>query len=670
MKEPKYSPKSAELTERKKDNTMSLSVLKEYSNRYGKDKSLVLAGGGNTSFKDGDTLYVKGSGTSLATIDESGFVVMNRTKLAEIWQKKYSDVTSEREAQVLADMMAARRPGEEAKRPSVETLLHDLFPQKYILHVHPAKVNAITCSQKGQDVISELFPDAVWIDECEPGYKLAAKCRQELIKFRDERGSFANLLFLQNHGIFFAANSREELDELVSSTMSKIESQIKKESDFTDYGTDTDTAAKIAPVLRMLYDRDGNAAVKFTCNNEIAKYAADEKAFSVLKEPISPDHIVYCKAEPLFIDSFEPEAIAERFNAFVERRGFKPKVVFAKGTGLFTIGNTAKEAATVLDVWTDCMTVTSLAENFGGVRHMAPAMQDFIINWEAESYRAKVSLSQGAVKPLKGKIAIVTGSAQGFGAGIAEYLANAGASVVIADMNLEGAKSTADAISEKCGVPALAVFANVSDEASVENMIKETVLNFGGLDVFVNNAGIVRAGSLDEMTKQNFELVTAVNYTAYFLCAKYASKIMKIQRSVAPEYITDIIEINSKSGLSGSNKNFAYAGSKFGGLGLTQSFAMELAPYGIKVNAVCPGNFLDGPLWSDPVKGLFVQYLNAGKVPGARTVDDVRKFYEAKVPLGRGCRIEDVAKAVLYIIDQKYETGQAVPVTGGQEMLK
>ena len=172
------------------------------------------------------------------------------------------------------------------------------------------------------------------------------------------------------------------------------------------------------------------------------------------------------------------------------------------------------------------------------------------------------------------------------------------------------------------------------------------------------------------MTKANFELVAAVNYTAYFLCAKYASAVMKLERAASPEYMTDIVEINSKSGLSGSNKNFAYAGSKFGGIGLTQSFAMELAPYGIKVNAVCPGNFLNGPLWSDPEKGLFVQYLNAGKVPGAKTVEDVKKFYESKVPLGRGCEIEDVAKAVLYIIDQKYETGQAVPVTGGQEMLK
>jgi sorbitol-6-phosphate 2-dehydrogenase len=144
---------------------------------------------------------------------------------------------------------------------------------------------------------------------------------------------------------------------------------------------------------------------------------------------------------------------------------------------------------------------------------------------------------------------------------------------------------------------------------------------------------------------------------------------MKAQRIASPQYMSDIIQINSKSGLGGSYKNFSYSGSKFGGIGLTQSFALDLAEYGIKVNAVCPGNYLDGPLWSDPENGLFIQYLNAQKIPGARTIEDVRKYYESKVPLGRGCTIEDVFKAIMYIINQKYETGQALPVTGGQVML-
>ncbi len=320
---------------------------------------------------------------------------------------------------------------------------------------------------------------------------------------------------------------------------------------------------------------------------------------------------------PLAIDCEDIDCIKKAFADYVAKNGKKPEAVLVKGLGALT---------------------ASCAGNDTG--------------------------------RIAGKITIVTGSAQGFGKGIAEEMAKEGGYIVVADMNEAGAKATAAELCEKFGAGrAIAVGANVSDEASVKTMVAKCVAEFGGLDVFVNNAGIVRAGSLEEMTKSNFELVTAVNYTAYFLCAKYASAVMKVQRAVCPDYLTDIVEINSKSGLEPSNKNFAYAGSKFGGIGLTSSFALELAPYGIKVNAVCPGNFLNGPLWSDPEKGLFVQYLNAGKVPGAKTVEDVRRFYEAKVPLNRGCEVMDVVRAILYIIEQEYETGQAIPVTGGQVML-
>jgi sorbitol-6-phosphate 2-dehydrogenase len=211
---------------------------------------------------------------------------------------------------------------------------------------------------------------------------------------------------------------------------------------------------------------------------------------------------------------------------------------------------------------------------------------------------------------------------------------------------------------------------NVSDETSVGEMIRETVLSYGGLDLLVSNAGVLKAGSLEELDLQSFEFVNRINYTGFFLCCKYASQTMKIQHNFQSDYFMDIVQINSKSGLSGSNKNFAYAGSKFGGIGLTQSFALELVQFNIKVNAICPGNFFDGPLWSDPKHGLFVQYLRTGKVPGARSIEEVRRFYESKVPMKRGCRVEDVARALLYIVNQTYETGQAMPVTGGQIMLK
>ena len=266
---------------------------------------------------------------------------------------------------------------------------------------------------------------------------------------------------------------------------------------------------------------------------------------------------------------------------------------------------------------------------------------------------------------LAGKIAIVTGAAQGFGKGIAEEMYREGATVVIADMNLPGAQ----AVAAELGAHACAIGVNVTSEESVAAMIQQTVEKYGGLDILVSNAGVAKAGSLMELEPKTFDFVTSINYTGYFLCAKYAAAIMEAQYRADHEWYGDIITINSKSGLEGSKNNYAYAGSKFGGIGLTQSFALELCPYNIKVNAICPGNYLDGPLWSDPERGLFVQYLNAGKVPGAKTVEDVRKYYMAKVPMNRGCFPADVAKAIFYAVEQKYETGQAIPVTGGQVML-
>ena len=283
------------------------------------------------------------------------------------------------------------------------------------------------------------------------------------------------------------------------------------------------------------------------------------------------------------------------------------------------------------------------------------------------TYRAEYASPAGRAS---GKVAVVTGGAQGFGLEIATDLAQQGAMVALADINAEGVRAAAEQINAQCGrAAACGVRVNVADLDSVNAALEEVVARFGGVDLFVSNAGVLRAGSVKDLSVKDLDFVTSVNYKGYFLCVKAVAPIMALQHAAAPGNWFDIIQINSKSGLAGSNKNGAYAGSKFGGIGLTQSFAMELVEDGIKVNAVCPGNFYDGPLWAHPETGLFRQYLDSGKVPGARTFEDVKRFYESKVPMRRGCTTPDVMKAVYYLMEQSYETGQAVPVTGGQVML-
>ena len=650
---------------------MNLLPLIEMSNRYGANDDYVLAGGGNTSYKENGIMYVKGSGTSLADITAEQFVAMDVAKLLDIVKKEYASNISddEREIHALNNMMAAKLPGEDTKRPSVESILHAMFPYNFVLHVHPALVNGLTCSKDGKEKCLKLFAgDAIWIDLTKPGFILAQKCNQIFEEHAQATGKYPQIVLLENHGIFVAAHTVSEIDNLMTRVMCKLGDTVNVMPNFDYAPFDTGLACSVAPALRMLYSSDGLANVVFETNLNVMSFVANAESFAPLTRPFTPDHIVYCKDEPLFLSS--DDDIASAFSNYVDRKGFKPKIVAVEGLGFFALGATRKEAIGAQTLFLDAVKIGVYSKSFGGAKPLPDEFAKFILNWEAEQYRSKISNTASAAGRLAGRIAIVTGGAQGFGKGIAESLAAEGAYICVADLNLDGAAACAAELNSKFGSHrAIAALVDVSDEASVEKMVCKTVLSFGGLDILISNAGVLIAGSVSDMTKDKFDFVTRVNYSGYFLCTKYASEPMKVQNKYVPNYLMDIIEINSKSGLEGSNKNFAYAGSKFGGIGLTQSFAMELVEYGIKVNAICPGNLLDGPLWSDPERGLFRQYLDSGKVAGAKTIDDVRKFYEAKVPLGRGCTTEDVARAIIYAVEQKYETGQAIPVTGGQVML-
>ncbi len=652
-----------------------LKQLVEISRFYGSKKDYVIAGGGNTSCKDEKKIWVKASGTSLANIPIDDFVVLHRKKLKSLSEQTFSDDPQQREVQVKEALSECLVDPNSGKRPSVETSLHELIRYRFVVHMHPTLVNGLMCSRNARTITHKLFGEkALFVPYTDPGYTLFHCLKKKVLSFRKTFGEDPKIIFLENHGVFVSSDSVGEIKKIYREIMSALQTAIDKPLEIKSQPI-PGLVIETVPAVRMMLAGDAFPVVRLCTNSLLLPYTRNKTSFDKISKPFIPDAVVYCRKEWIYIENTSNpdkllEELGHKLKEYEDRNGYKPKIVVLKNVGVLGIDSDSRSVDTVLKVFEDLVKIRYYSEFFGRGKVLTNSQIDFIDQWEVENYRRKISKGSMSGHSARNMIALVTGGAQGFGKGITEALFHSGADVVIADINGKQGKKLENHLNvQALRNRALFLKADVTRPKEVRNLMVQTVANFGGLDLLISNAGVLKAGSLDEMDPESFDLVTKVNYTGYFNCAKAASEIFIIQQKQRPDKYSDIIQINSKSGLKGSNKNFAYAGSKFGGIGLTQSFALELIPFKIKVNSICPGNFFDGPLWSDPENGLFVQYLRAGKVPGAKSIADVKKQYESLVPMGRGCEVDDVMKAIWYAMDQKYETGQAIPVTGGQVML-
>jgi NAD(P)-dependent dehydrogenase (short-subunit alcohol dehydrogenase family)/rhamnose utilization protein RhaD (predicted bifunctional aldolase and dehydrogenase) len=668
------------------------------SQRFGRDPEYTRGGGGNSSVKHGGVVYIKPSGVSLAIIEAEDLVPLATAPLLDLLLSGGAEADEARIPGAPDPVMRAaakvRLAEARGRRPSVELMFHSLLPEHFVLHTHAVVPNAVTCNQAGEELMGELFGDeALWVPYTDPGLPLARAINELRGAHEARTGQSApRITFMGDHGIIVSADTIAEIAQLNEHVMDTVRTKLER-SGLTigssgraaarivaDEARATAMVRAIGPTLRALVSADGSPLklVTYDPAPAAADYLESEDgANAVVGGPMTPDQIVYSGSFPLVFDPPTDVAIEEipsllsaAFEANVAEHEFAPIVTVVPGLGIFTAGDTWKEVDTARHIYLDCLRVYESADRIGRVRALAHEERGFIEHWEVEAYRKNAAAFDRSPGRFAGKVALITGAAQGFGLGVAKGLAQEGGTVILADLQAEQAAVEAAAIGAEFGLGrAWSVEMNVADEASTQAAVDAVVERYGGLDLFVANAGVARAGTIEDLPLQQFDLVTNINYRGYLLGTRAVAPILAAQHKARPSYLGDIININSKSGLEGSKRNYAYAGSKFGAIGLTQSFALELVEDGIKVNAVCPGNFLDGPLWSDPEDGLFVMYLKAGKVPGATTVEDVRAFYEAKVPMGRGCTPQDVVEGILYLVSQQYETGQALPVTGGQVML-
>jgi rhamnose utilization protein RhaD (predicted bifunctional aldolase and dehydrogenase) len=344
-----------------------LKTITELSHEFGSD-DFVKGGGGNTSCKNADTLWVKPSGTTLGGLLPETFVAMNRAKINALYAVEPPAGKSAREELVKNVMADAVVPGSSG-RPSVEAPLHNVFDATFVVHTHPAMVNGMTCAKNGRAVCAKLFPEALWIGYIDPGYTLCMHVRAEIEKFRAAQGCEPAMLFLENHGVFIAANTADEIRALYTGIMTTLKAEYDKAGISTEL-TVSNADATASETIHSLLGADG-------------AFVAVCSPFAAAQGPITPDHIVYSKSYP-----FTGELTEENIAAFKMKQGYLPRVIVTD-KAIYGAGASQKVADLALILAQDGALVQQLTAAFGGLRFMSDAAREFIENWEVESYRAK-----------------------------------------------------------------------------------------------------------------------------------------------------------------------------------------------------------------------------------------------------------------------------------------
>jgi NAD(P)-dependent dehydrogenase (short-subunit alcohol dehydrogenase family) len=252
---------------------------------------------------------------------------------------------------------------------------------------------------------------------------------------------------------------------------------------------------------------------------------------------------------------------------------------------------------------------------------------------------------------LRNKVAIITGGSSGIGRATAVLFAKEGANVVIGDIDVSGGEETASLIKKEKG-DVLFIKTDVSKAAEVQNMVKRTVEKYGRIDILVNNSGVVRVGSLDDYSEDDFDLLFRTNVKGIFLCCKYAVPYMKKQKSGV------IVNLASIAAHVGQVNHSLYCASKAGALAITRALALDLAPFNIRVNSMSPGATDTPMLRSDVAKQAKQRNMDP---------EDLKKEFEAQGVMGRWAKPEEVATGILYLAsdDSSYMTGADILIDGG-----
>ena len=671
------------------DTTTAADALIDRSNRLGADPRNTNYAGGNTSAKGTATdpvtgepvelLWVKGSGGDLGTLTGNGLAVLRLDRLRALVDV-YPGLDREDEMVAAFDYCLHGKGG---AAPSIDTAMHGLVDAPHVDHLHPDSGIALATAVDGEELTRKAFGDrVVWVPWRRPGFQLGLDIAA--IKTANPQ---AIGCILGGHGITAWGDTSDQAEANSLEIIRTAEQFLADNGSSEPFGAVAAgyeplpekerraKAAALAPTIRGIASADKPQVGHYTDSAEVLEFLSSEKLAALAELGTScPDHFLRTKVKPLVVDlpaTASVEEILARlpelhaayradYQGYYDRnatpdspaiRGADPAIVLVPGVGMFSYGKDKQTARVAGEFYVNAINVMRGAESVSTYAPISEAEKFAIEYWALEEAKLQ-RLPQP--KALATRVAVVTGAGSGIGKAIATRIAAEGGCVVIADLNLEGAQTLADEL----GGPdiAVAVKADVSDEAAVAQMFSEAALAFGGVDLVVNNAGLSLSKPLLETTVKDWDLQHNVMAKGSFLVSREAARVMIDQQLGG-----DIIYISSKNSVFAGPNNIAYSATKADQAHQVRLLAAELGPHGIRVNGINPDGVVRG-------SGIFAAGWGASRaaVYGVKE-EDLGAYYAKRTLLGKEVLPDHIGDAVYALTagDLSQTTGLHIPVDSG-----
>ncbi|MEK6225051.1 MAG: SDR family oxidoreductase [Chloroflexota bacterium] len=649
------------------DISGTLASLIETAHRIGADRKLVLYGGGNISAKTAEldhlgrerpVLVIKGSGADMRTIEAGGF---SRLYLDDLLTLRSRDQMSD--AEMTAFFMRALvdpRSG----RPSIETLLHAFRPSTFVYHVHADAICALTNASEGAWRVAEaLGADIPVLPYVRPGFDLA----KEVSEIEGDAA------VLSHHGLVTWSDDPRACMERTLELTNRAETFLRERKGEKGIRgpavapLDHDQTERLLLTLRRRLSRKGNRILALEPHGRPISDRPDVDRVASAG-PATADHLLRTRPWTAVIRTADEvdaviDGLERQYDDFVSRhsdrippdtgrRDATPAVVLVPGLGLIAAGIDARSARSTAEVAMHTHGVAAdVLDAFGEVESL-PERDIFDIEyWPLELAKLRPT----PASDLAGRVVIVTGGGSGIGRDTAVALARAGAHLAVCDRDAVGLDGAAEQIRE-VGHDPVVVTGDISEPDVVDRLVRETILEFGGVDGLVSNAGVAVAGRLVDLALVDWERSLAVNATSHFLLVRRILPVLERQGLGG-----SLVFVASKNAFSPGEGFGAYSVAKAAEVQLARMVAIEAGRSGVRANVVSPDAVFEGSkLWDETLRA---ERAKAHGVP----VDQLERFYADRSLLGRAVRTSDVAEAVAFCLSDRSSrmTGCVITVDAG-----